>query len=130
MKETVPQWFDTWYNGFREKGHDETTILYFLARSGYDYNLIDSEDQKVDSWLTKVKAVGKGDYRLGKLTLMKAILNGYEVEEVFYLAKMYYQYISFIPERIVGSAVASKLTMAQWEEVGITETDAIFETVE
>lgn len=45
-----------------------------------------------------------------------------------YYAKMYNNYIAFIPDKeVFYTTSATAMALEQWYEVGITEADAIFE---
>lgn len=145
-KPVVPKWFDEWYKTF--KG-DKTHALYHLNRVGWGDGLTDYDDVEVKSYPTKLFNVVEvyDNYDSAKEYLSKAILFGYEIgQEPLYYAKIkgwdylapsqcFWSYIPEYGEYIVGSKVHSsfhltELTMKEWNELGINDTNADFEKVE
>ena len=100
--------------------------------AGYGEPLKDYNDVIVYDWVDKIIDVGKGDYLDGKVKVMEAILANRTLEKKRqtikrYYAKMYNNYLAFIPDTELAFASASAMALEQWYEIGITEADAIFE---
>ena len=146
-KPIVPQWFDEWYKTFNNGGN-KAQALYYLNRTGWGHALIDGNECEVEGYYDKLEyLLEEYGYDNAKEYLSKAILYGYEVKsEPLYYAKIkgwdylapsqcFWSYIPEYGEYIVGSKVHSsfhltELTMEQWNELGINDTNADFEKVE
>ena len=146
-KPVVPQWFDDWYKTFNDGGN-KARALYYLNRTGWGNALIDGNEREVVGYYDKLEdLLGDYGYENAKEYLSKAILYGYEVKsEPLYYAKIkgwdylapsqcFWSYIPEYGEYIVGSKVHSsfhltELTMEEWNELGINDTNADFEKVE
>ena len=147
-KPIVPQWFDEWYKTFNNNGGNNAQALYYLNRTGWGHALIDGNECEVVGYYDKLEdLLGEYGYGNAKEYLSKAILFGYEVKsEPLYYAKIkgwdylapsqcFWSYIPEYGEYIVGSKVHSsfhltELTMEEWNELGINDTNADFEKVE
>ena len=145
-KPVVPAWFDEWYKTFNDD--NKGMALYYLNRTGWGHALIDGNECEVVGYYDKLEdLLGEYGYGNAKEYLSKAILFGYEVKaEPLYYAKIkgwdylapsqcFWSYIPEYGEYIVGSKVHSsfhltELTMEEWNELGINDTNADFEKVE
>ena len=143
-KPAVPQWFDDWYKTF--KG-DKAHALYHLNRMGWGYGLTDYNDKEVKSYPNRLFNVVEAydNYNSVKEYLSKAILLGYEVEqEPLYYAKIKgweisggdfkWVYLENSKELIIGDVIfpddeTEAMTIEQWNEIGINDTNADFEVV-
>lgn len=146
-KPVVPAWFDEWYKTFNDGGN-KAQALYYLNRTGWGHALIDGNECEVEGYYDKLEyLLEEYGYDNAKEYLSKAILYGYEVKsEPLYYAKIkgwdylapsqcFWSYIPEYGEYIVGSKVHSsfhltELTMEEWNELGINDTNADFEKVE
>lgn len=146
-KPVVPQWFDEWYKDVptEQDGYDATKeehAIQLISQVGWGnglYKSMSSHEREEDE--------GKVGYVLdNKMKLFYAILFGYEVEqEPLYYAKIKGWEISegnihwdaIVKEKVVFPQDKShvglrktKLTKAEWNELGINEKNADFEKVE
>ena len=76
-KVKVPKWFDEWYKSFEKswRGNDDAR-LYYISRMGFGFFLEDGENNEMN--MECVEYVEKN-----KEKLIRAILDGYEVEEEY-----------------------------------------------
>lgn len=151
-KPVVPQWFDDWYKTFNDGGN-KARALYYLNRTGWGNALIDGNEREVVGYYDKLEdLLGDYGYENAKEYLSKAIIVGYEVEkEPLYYAKIkgweltkgesvFWNYRLVIadpvPPRLYTSGkedgffVKNKMTIEEWNEAGINNTNADFEEVE
>lgn len=133
MKTIDEKWFRDWYNTFAENNTDPTTIaMYYLSKAGYGNPLMDYDGRDVDDWVFKIMDIGDGDYLDGKTRLMEAILSLRSTKKErptlkLYYAKIYNHYIALTPDKGITFTGATAMAKEQWYEIGITESDAIFE---
>lgn len=74
-KVKVPRWFDDWYKSFDLVPEGANMRLHFLARSGWGYYFSDVYGTPLQD---------KQDYVIeNKKSLIRAVLDGYEVEEEY-----------------------------------------------
>lgn len=151
-KPIVPQWFDDWYKTFEG---DNNRALYYLARVGWGYGLTYSNDEEIEDYHNKLFHV-LGDYEIVREYLSKAIIVGYEVEQPLYYAKikgweltrdkqadMYWMidkqdnklFVDSSPviiiDRLGGECgYVTKMTIEEWNNLGIDGRNADFEEVE
>lgn len=146
-KPVVPKWFDDWYKAMKYAEHSDVFILKVISSvnryGGYcDYsrdNVFFNTDQ-----FTYISE--------NSTNVINAIQFGYEVEqEPLYYAKIKgwelstskstfwnYRYIVerpilsrlFVGSKESADSFKTKMTIEQWNEAGINETNADFEKVE
>ena len=151
-KPVVPQWFDEWYKTFNNNGGNNAQALYYLNRTGWGQPLIDGNECEVKGYYEKLHTLFDFGYEYAKEYLSKAIIVGYEVEkEPLYYAKIkgweltssgcvfwnYYPIIEspLLPRICIGNKeedvfARTKMTIEEWNEIGINDTNADFEKVE
>lgn len=150
-KPVVPQWFDDWYKTFYL---DKNQALYHLSRTGWGHSLTDSEGNEVEGCFDKLRDFSDDyfDYHYAQEYLAKAILLGYEVEQgPLYYAKVkgwelatttvvFWNYRHIVERPILSKlyvggkesvdSFKTKMTIEQWNKLGINDINADFEEVE
>lgn len=143
-KPVVPVWFDDWYKTFEG---NKTNALYFLNRTGWGYSLTYDNECEVEDYAGKLSAFSDSDgFSEAQEYLSKAILYGYEVKsEPLYYAKVkgweylppsqcFWNYIAeygeyVVADRLHSSHQLTQLTIEEWNELGINDTNADFREV-
>ena len=146
-KPVVPQWFDEWYKTFNNNGGNNAQALYYLNRTGWGRALIDGNECEVKGYYEKLHTLfGDCGYEDAKEYLSKAIIVGYEVEqEPLYYARVkgweylppsqcFWNYIAeygeyVVADRLHSSHQLTQLTIEEWNELGINDTNADFREV-
>lgn len=155
-KPIVPQWFDEWYKTFNNGGN-KAQALYYLNRTGWGHALIDGNECEVEGYYEELHTLfGYSGYEDAKEYLSKAIIVGYEVEQPLHYAKikgweltrdkqadMYWVVDKqdnkllvdsspvIIIDRLGGECgYVTKLTIEEWNNLGINGKNADFEKVE
>ncbi|KAF3306016.1 DUF1642 domain-containing protein [Carnobacterium sp. PL17GRE32] len=149
-KPVVPQWFDDWYKTF---GGNKTNALYFLNRAGRGHALTYFNGRKVEDYFDRLYDLsGDGGFENAQEYLSKAILHGYDIEqEPLYYAKIkgwelatttivFWNYRHIVERPILSKlyvggkesidSFKTKMTIEQWNKIGIYDTNADFEEVE
>lgn len=157
-KPVVPVWFDDWYKTFNDGGN-KARALYYLNRTGWGHALTDGNESEVVGYYDRLEdLLGDYGYENAKEYLSKAIILGYEVEveQPLHYAKikgweltgdkqsdMYWVVDKqdnkllvdsspvIIIDRLGGECgYVTKLTIEEWNNLGIDGRNADFEEVE
>lgn len=153
-KPVVPVWFDDWYKTFNNNGGNNAQALYYLNRTGWGHALIDGNKCEVEGYYEKLHTLFDFVYEDAKEYLSKAIIVGYEVEqEPLYYARIkgweltedectFWNYRVLITNITPSTSrlytgdkeqedffIITKMTIEEWNEVGINDTNADFEKV-
>jgi len=124
-KVKVPKWFDEWYKSFEKswRGNDDAR-LYYISRMGFGFFLEDGENNEMN--MECVEYVEKN-----KEKLIRAILDGYEVEEEYIEIDPFEAYEYFYKGKEVYSDYKdksnyNKTNIAEFEPRNIKENNIKF----
>lgn len=125
-KVKVPAWFDKWYRSVGSNGwsnNRQENSVFKIARQGYGYDFYDDiDDCEVNQ--IDVNKVDREYVKQHKLELIKAVIDGYEVEEPKYRVKIGpHQYIAFT--RTTGEILS--FSPEQLSQLKVTNGDWVSE---
>ena len=125
-KVKVPKWFDEWYKTFGKSrfSNEDNTRLFYISRVGFGVALLDSNNDYMGLEYTNY-------VHENRKKLIRAILDGYEVEEEYIEIDPFEAYEYFYKGKDIYSDYKdksnyNKTNISEFEPRNIKENNIIF----